>query len=112
MVGGAQDRLLQMAEELGRMKCELAGKSAALGLGEGEDPITPAEARELPESEMTRDRFVRVVDYRNTHESISRHEWVMFIVREELSRFREGMRGQSKGGGKGLGGGRTKELNH
>ena len=61
---------------------------------------------------MTSYRFVRVVEYWNTHESISRHEWVMFIVREELSRFGEGMREQSKGGGKGLSGGRTKELNH
>ena len=113
MVGDIQERLLSIAEELGKLKWELVGKLAALGMEEGEVPMSLGEAAEQPEEEMPRDRFMRLMDYWNLAERIGVKEEAMGVIREEAQRSRERWRVEpgEKGGGRGKGGW-PKELNY
>ena len=47
-----QDRIIEQAEELGRLRNELQGKAGSLGLQAGDIPITMEEAILVPEGEI------------------------------------------------------------
>ena len=47
-----QERLVEAAGEVGRLKGELEGKLIALGLGSEDVPISMQEATAMPEDEM------------------------------------------------------------
>ena len=65
---GLHERMLGLAEEVGRLKNELIGKLAALGLSEGELPMSMGEATVASEGEMSRERFTRTLDYWSARE--------------------------------------------
>ena len=79
---GIQDRVLQIAEELGRYKCELVGKLIALGYQEGETPMSMREAAEKSDEEVPRDRFARLLDYWSMVERIGIKEDAMRVMRK------------------------------
>ena len=51
---GLQERLVDVAEEVGRLKSELEGKLIALGLGAGEVPMSMQDATAASEEEVPR----------------------------------------------------------
>ena len=77
------DRVIEMAEELGRLRSELQGKANALGLQAGEVPMSMEEAIQVLEGEMGRERFVRVMDYWNAAGRIGVKEDAMRAIRGE-----------------------------
>ena len=106
MGGSIQDRLLSIAEELGRLKWELVGKLAALGHGEGDTPMSLAEAAEQSEEDMPRDWFMRLMDYWSLAERVRVKEEAMGVIREEARRSQERWSAEpgERGGGRGKGG--------
>ena len=62
-VNGLHEKLMGLAEEVGRLKRELAGKLVALGLGVGETPMPMREVTVASEGEISREKFTRILDY-------------------------------------------------
>ena len=77
-----QDRVVSMAEDLGRLKSELRGKAMALDLGEGEAPMSAGEASRVLEGELDRERFLRIMDYWSTAERIDMMEECYMLTTE------------------------------
>ena len=104
-----QNKIVGLAEELGRLKSELQGKGNALGLQGEETPMSMEEAMQVPEGEMGRERFVRIMDYWNAAERIGVKEDAMRAIRGEWDRMQSEWR--NRGMDRGKGGGRDRELN-
>ena len=107
-VGGLQDKLLGLAEEVGRLKSELEGKLIALGLGTGETPMTMHEATVAAEGEIDRERFHRILDYWSAKERVGLKEELMDTLREEWARAQS--ESQPRSGGDRFGPGRAREV--
>ena len=67
---GLHDRVIEMAEDLGRLRSELQGKAVSLGLQAGEIPMSMEEAILVLEGGMDRERLVRIMDYWNAEERV------------------------------------------
>ena len=80
------EKLMGLAEEVGKLRSELGGKLIALGLGVGEEPISMSEATVASEGEMDREQFTRILDYWSAKERVALKEEMIDTLKEEWAR--------------------------